>query len=176
MPELKTKMQTRARNGDMKVTFTRTGERRYRVSVEGTGVIASYMEPAAGYDERLPHDLAHFVVENDLGIMGCIFGPLSNGGSGWAPLDETKKRKPGKSGNPKKNLDQKEAEMTERVIDIACHKWTGRKYTGAMIKGVTTGDIDRICGKFDDVSSVWSKLRVGESMTLEWTIGSRKAR
>ncbi len=153
----------------MKVTFTRTGERRYRVAVEGAGVIASYMEPAAGYDERLPHDLAHFVVENDLGIMGCIYGPLSNGGAGWAPVGVVKKRKTAKSGNPKKNLDQKEAEMAERVIDIACHAWTGRKYTGAPVKGVTVEDIARICRKFDAVSADWSHLKVGESMTLDWT-------
>ena len=160
----------------MKVTFTRTGERRYRVAVEGPGVIASYMEPAAGYDDRLPHDLAHFVVENDLRIMGCIFGPLSNGGSGWAPLDEAKKRKPKKSGNPKKNLDQKEAEMAERVIDIACHAWTNRKYTGAPVNGVTPKDIARICREFDMVSADWSKLAVGGSMTLEWRGGTKKSK
>lgn len=162
----------------MKVTFTRTGERRYRVSVEGPGVVSSFLEPAAGYDERLPHDLAHFVVENDLGIMGCIFGPLSNGGSGFSPVDETKKRKTVKRGNTSRNLNQKEAEMAERVIDIACHAWTGRKYTGFLIKGVSPDDIKRICGKFDAVSSFWSRLGVGESMTLDWTpkFGNTKRR
>lgn len=159
----------------MKVTFARTEERRYRVSVEGPGVVASYMEPAAGYDDRLPHDLAHFVVENDLGIMGCIYGPLSNGSRGWAPLDYTQKRRPKKSGNPKRNLDQREAEMTERIIDIACHAWTNRKYTGVLVKGVSTEDITRLCRKFDAVSDIWSKLKIGESMSLEWS-GARKGR
>ncbi len=65
----------------MKVTFTRTGERRYKVSVEGKGVVTSFMEPAAGYDERLPHDLAHFVVERYLGLKGAVFGRLAAGGA-----------------------------------------------------------------------------------------------
>ncbi len=160
----------------MKVTFTRTGERRYRVSVEGPGVVASYMVPAAGYDERLPHDLAHFVVENDLAIMGCIYGPLSNGGCGWAPVGDTAKRKPTSKNNPKKNLDQRESEMAERVIDIACHAWTGRIYTGAPVKGVTADDIRRICGKYDAVSAVWSQLAVGGSMTLDWTANLRNTK
>ena len=158
----------------MKVTFKRTGEKRYRVEVEGPGVVHSYMEPAAGYDTRLPHDLAHFVVENMLGIRGCVFGPLSQGGSGFTPVAETHKRKAAKSGNPNKKLDQKEAEMTERVIDIACHSWTGRKYTGATVKGVTDEVIERICREFDAVSEVWSILKVGEAMTLEWKPGSKK--
>ena len=152
----------------MKVTFTRTGEKRYRVSVEGAGVITSYMEPAAGYDSRLPHDLAHFVVENMFGIMGCIYGPLSKGGEGFTPADETKKRKPAKIGNPAKKLNKKEAEMTERMIDIACHAWTGRQYTGAPVKGLSETDVARICREFDAVSAIWSNLKVGGSMTLEW--------
>ena len=157
----------------MKVTFTRTGEKRYRVSIEGPGLVAAYMEPAAGYDARLPHDLAHFVVENMFGIMGCVYGPLSQGGGSFTPLDPSVKRKPAKRGNPSRSLNQKEAEMAERIIDIACHAWTGRTYTGAAVKGVSPGDITRICTEFDRVSSIWSKLPVGGSMTLEWTADKR---
>ncbi len=157
----------------MNVTFTKTGERRYRVLVEGPGVVSSYMEPAAGYDDKLPHDMAHFVVENMFGIMGCVFGPLSQGGNGFTPLNEAKKRKAPKRGNPSRNLNQKEAEMAERAIDIACHVWTDRPYTGAPVKGISPEDIKRICREFDAVSSVWSKLAVGGSMTLVWSGGSK---
>ena len=45
----------------MEVRFTKTAERRYRVSVEGPDVVSSYMDPAPGYDARLPHDMAHFM-------------------------------------------------------------------------------------------------------------------
>lgn len=162
----------------MKVTFTKTGNRRYRVSVDGSGVVSSFIEPAAGFDPKLPHDLAHFIVENELNIMGCIFGPLSNGGNGFRPVDETKKQKSTKRENPNRRLNQKEAEMTERIIDIAFHQWTGRKYTGALVKDATKTNIDLICRKFDEVSEVWSKLHIGESMTLEWTakLGNTKRR
>ena len=62
----------------MLVTFTRTGERRYRIDVEG--VVRSFMEPAAGYDELLPHDIAHFIVEKYLGLQGAVYGRLAAGG------------------------------------------------------------------------------------------------
>ncbi len=65
----------------MNVTFTRTAERRYRVSVEGAGLVPSYMEPAPGFDARLPHDMAHFVVENDVGIRGGVLTLVWNGGA-----------------------------------------------------------------------------------------------
>ncbi|MGH9881836.1 MAG: DUF4440 domain-containing protein [Pyrinomonadaceae bacterium] len=85
----------------MKVTFTRTAERRYRVSVEGPGVVSSWMEPAPGYDARLPHDMAHFVVENELGISGGEFGQLAAGGNArtFKPTAEQSRRKLAKRGN-----------------------------------------------------------------------------
>ncbi len=85
----------------MQVTFTRTAERRYRVSVEGPGVVSSWMEPAPGYDARLPHDMAHFVVEDELGIGGGVFGQLAGGGHARAlhPTAEQASRKVAKRGN-----------------------------------------------------------------------------
>ena len=40
------------------------------------------------------------------------------------------------------------------------------------VKGVTPDEIARIGREFEQVSIVWSKLAIGESMTLEWA--SRK--
>lgn len=69
-----TNLQEYRHHIDMEVTFTRTGERRYRVSVAGSDLVPSYMEPAPGYDPEPPHDMAHFIVENELGIQGGVFG------------------------------------------------------------------------------------------------------
>ncbi len=66
--------------------------------------------------------------------------------------------------------------MSERVIDIACHALTKSKYNGALVKGVTADDIARICREFDTVSAVWSKLKIGESMTLKWTANPKRRR
>jgi hypothetical protein len=85
----------------MRVTFTRTAERRYRVSVEGSGLVSSWMEPAPGYDSCLPHDMAHFVVENELGITGGVFGQLAIGGdsSTFHTSDNRVRRKLAKRGH-----------------------------------------------------------------------------
>ncbi len=78
----------------------------------------------------------------------------------------------GTKGRDKVTSEQRtEAEFAERVIDIACHAWTHRRYEGGPAKGVSPGDIESICREFDTVSSIWSKLPVGGSMTLDWTVG-----
>ncbi len=109
----------------MNVTFTKTGERRYRVSVEGMGVVSSWMEPAAGYDTRLPHDMAHFVVENELGIAGGGFGQLAEGGDArtFHPTDEQASRKVAKRGRRMAAATRDDAMLSERVVYLARLTW-----------------------------------------------------
>ena len=65
----------------MDVEFRRTGERRYAVTIIVPGRPMLEMNPAPGYDTRMPHDLIHFVVERELGIRHGIFGQLAAGGT-----------------------------------------------------------------------------------------------
>lgn len=155
----------------MKVTFTRTAERRYRVSVEGAGVEPSYMEPAPGYDLKLPHDVAHFIVERELGIKGGIFGQLASGGrAGTFRYDsathhgKTKRRNEGML-----SANRDDALFSEHAVHIACSKWKGEEPAYDPMRRISPDDIDKVCLAFDDFSLKWSKLRVGESITLEWT-------
>jgi hypothetical protein len=62
------------------VELIRTGERRYAVAVERAGAPRLIMDPAPGYDERLPHDLVHLAVELEHGIAFGVFGQLAAGG------------------------------------------------------------------------------------------------
>lgn len=154
----------------MKVTFTRTGKRRYRVSVEGPGLVSSWMEPAPGYDERLPHDMAHFVVENELGISGGVFGQLAAGGHAgtFTATAESRKKKVVKRGNRLAAANRRDANLSERIIWLAWSTWNN-KFSGVPpIQGVSAEKIKRVCREFDAVSAVWSKLHVGEAMTLTW--------
>src|SRR5687768_9796091 len=105
----------------MIVTFTRTGDRRYRVSIDGDALEPLFMEPAPGYDDRLPHDAAHFIVENELGIMGAVFGQLAirgNAGTFRSP-DLKKPRKAKKRGSAIAKANKAEALYSERAIYAA---------------------------------------------------------
>jgi hypothetical protein len=158
----------------MKVTFTKTAQRRYRVSVEGPGVVSSFMEPAAGYDTRLPHDMAHFVVENELGINGGVFGQLAAGGTAGTfrpTIEEKGRRKVAKRGNRIAVANRKDALLSERLVCVACQTWNNVLSEVTPVQGVSDADILRVCREFDIVSAVWSKLATGESMTLPWRGG-----
>jgi hypothetical protein len=155
----------------MNVTFTRTAERRYRVSVEGAGIAPSFMEPAPGYDARLPHDMAHFVVENELGIRGGVFGQLADGGHAntFRPMGERPRTRAVKRGDRLATVNREDGARSEKVVALACRIWTtGGAVPAAGVDGVSSEDLTRVCRRFDDVSAQWLRLRVGESMTLVW--------
>ena len=155
---------------EMNVIFTRTGERRYRVSVEGPGVVSSWMEPAPGFDARLPHDMAHFVVENELGITGGVFGQLAAGGlaNTFHPSDEQLRRKLYKRDSRIAAVNRHDAILSEKVVSMALQAWNNDLSQAPAAEGVSTKVIMRICQQFDVVSAVWSKRGIGESMTLAW--------
>jgi hypothetical protein len=161
----------------MNVTFTRTAKRRYRVSVEGPGVVSSWMEPAPGYDARLPHDMAHFVVENELGISGGVFGQLAAGGHArtFHPTDDQASVKLAKRGKRLAVTNRGDAMLSEKVVFLACQMWTNDLAEVTRVEGVSGDDIKRVCREFDAVSAIWSELAVGESMTLVWRGSSARA-
>lgn len=164
----------------MNVTFTRTAERRYRVSVEGPGVVPSFMEPAPGYDARLPHDLAHFVVERELGIAGGVFGQLAGGGhvNTFRPQGERPRTRVIKRGKRLSEENREDGMLSEKIVGIAWRYWNHGAHAaipGAGVEGVGADDLRRVLRAFDEVSAAWSRLQVGESMTLVCTGGVRAA-
>ena len=161
----------------MEVTFTRTHQRRYRVSVEGKHVVPSYMDPAPGYDARMPHDMAHFIVENELGIKGGVFGQLANGGTAgtFIPIDVDKQRKFRRRGKRIATQNHKDAALSERLVFTAGQIWQ-KKAEASSFEGFAAKDIARVVREFESASAVWSKLGVGESMTLVWRVPRRNGR
>ena len=63
----------------MKVEFRKVAERRYAVRILRDRLPVLEMNPAPGFDELMPHDLCHLIVEQVLGIENAIFGQTAKG-------------------------------------------------------------------------------------------------
>ena len=158
----------------MKVTFTRVHAKGYSVSVEGPGIDPLKMHPAPGYDARLPHDVAHFIVENELVIVGGIFGQLAAGGTANTFFSEESKdrRKSRKRGTDMMKANKKDALFSEHAVYAAQSRW--EKQDIIPDTNIPQPDLDRVIAKFEEFASEWSTLPVGGSIALEWKVSRKK--
>ena len=77
---------------DMEVTFTKVDDKRYTIAIEREHGPALVARSGPGYDDLMPHDLAHYLVEEYFGIELGVWGQLAAGGGGIfspAPEDNT---------------------------------------------------------------------------------------
>lgn len=117
----------------MKVEFHKTSERQYAVVVKREGRPPVRIDPAPGFDEFLPHDLVHFVVEQELGLRNAIYGQLDAGGTaGSFRLDEpsAKSKSHGRARRKSKKVGQKllksgmdDSYRSERATFVCWHDW-----------------------------------------------------
>jgi hypothetical protein len=120
--------------------------------------------------------MAHFVVENELGITGGVFGQLAGGGHArtFHPTDERASQKLAKRGRRLAVANRRDAMLSEKIVFVASQTWNNLSRV-TTLEGVSAEDIKRVCREFDAVSAIWSELAVGESMILVWRGSSARA-
>src|SRR5262245_23165976 len=118
----------------MQVEFHRTGEKRYAVVILREGLPNLEMNPAPGFDALMPHDMLHFLVEQELDLRRGIFGQIALGGTAGtfhqAPTEKSsnreasrQRRKIAKRGQKllKENTD--DCAQSERATYICLYDW-----------------------------------------------------
>jgi hypothetical protein len=118
----------------MRVEFQKTGERRYAVIIKREDLPDLKMNPAPGFDALMPHDLLHFLVEEELGLRRGIFGQVASGGTAGtfqnqpsdnlnSRADSRLRRKTIKRGKKllKENTD--DCAQSERATFICLYDW-----------------------------------------------------
>jgi hypothetical protein len=161
----------------MRVTFTKTGTRRYGVFVEREHGPDLMGNPAPGFDDFLPHDLLHFVAEAEWGLDGAVFGPLAAsafGGAFW-PVDQALLRK--STRRRKKIHKRPRGRRSELLAGILEAAWNARAGRGALpadwderlaAARAEPADVERVVASLDELAERWHALHLGESITLEW--------
>ena len=166
----------------MIVVFQRTGERRYRVEAQRSDFPNLVMDPAPGYDARMPHDLMHLVVEAQLGLANGIFGQLAAGGNAgtfYVPHSDGNTRALSRTRNHVKARGKKllragrdDCLRSEQAAHICWQVWSARpgrsNVNTPALPGLNPKTLNRICEQLDALSSRWSSLAVGQSMSVRW--------
>jgi hypothetical protein len=168
----------------MRVTFTRTAARRYRVSVHRDQAPDLVMEPAPGFDACLPHDLVHFAVECHWRLRDGVFGQLAAGGTGlFQPSEEPHTRGWARKAAPRNRNTGADIGRSEALAGFAQIAWNvhkGRRaapeHTARMrsAANVTDAELDTIMARLDELSEQWQAAGMGDGITLTWPYPERR--
>ncbi len=162
----------------MKVTFTRTGERQYSISIDREHGPALLPRPAPGYDDYLPHDLAHYVIEEQFAIMLGVFGQLAAGGGGiFTPVPSERTGRVQRSARRIALAGRSDMHRSEKLVGLCVAEWERRKgHRTALPPEVDTdvatpAEVDQAVIRLDDVATRWHALQRGASLTFTWPMG-----
>lgn len=121
----------------MEVQFRRSGAHRYAVTIVRPGQPVLEKDPAPGYDDKLPHDLIHLIVERELGLQLGIFGQVAAGGTaGMFYPTERKVRTKREASRQRRSLARRggklqqagrgDSTVSEAVTYLARNAWESR--------------------------------------------------
>jgi hypothetical protein len=172
----------------MNVRFRRTGVRRYAVVVAVAADEAPrVMDPAPAYDDDIPHDLVHYVVEAELALTNGVYGRAARGGGTFMPTAgrnvgaRERARKQRKQQRRERALGAKDARdaddmaQSERLAglcDVAWRRKHGQRPDPARPAPVPRTDdaaaIERVVSRLDALAPLWRALPVGGELVFEW--------
>lgn len=164
----------------MQVTFTRLVGPRYAIDVLRESGPPAGMRVAPTFDEHVPHDLAHFLVEREFGLKLGIFGQLAAGGDAgtfWAaPADRTARL--AQRAHRLQVTGRGDLGRSERLVAVCVADWehhTGRRSApllaaGALIDAadLTPARLAVVTAHLDRAAAHWHDLAAGQTMTFDW--------
>jgi len=160
--------------------FTKLAGRRYLMTVTRERGPALAPRQGPGYDDHLPHDAVHLLVEVTAGISGGAFGRLASGQSNifW-PADPKLVRRQARreAKHHASTADEADMARSERLASICPPLWelrTGRRshlpewFSSVKASDLASPVVERIIERLDDFAARWSALPEGDSITLSW--------
>jgi hypothetical protein len=174
------------------VTFRRIHRRGYAVDITRDHAEDLTMSPAPGYDDLLPHDLVHLLVEIQWRLRDGIYGDVAAGGNAGTfrladvrPADETARqwaRRARRVRQRKAGRDMRRSELLATAVQL---RWNARHraqplpdwYDGRLeAAGATEAEIGEALSSAEALSARWRRVEVGRGMPVEWPWPERAAR
>ena len=156
----------------MKVTFTKVDDKRYQITLDREHGPALVPRHGPGHDDLMPHDLAHFLVEEYYEIQLGVWGQLAAGGGGIftpAPEDNTLpvRRRAQRIGAVGR-ADMARSEELVVVTVAARERSIGRvrHRTGPVLTEPEAAALQGAVRRLDEVARRWHALERGDSMSL----------
>ncbi|HET8937098.1 MAG TPA: hypothetical protein VFN67_26835 [Polyangiales bacterium] len=171
----------------MLVVFKRTGAHRYAVIVSGPGMPTSAADPAPGFDEDIPHDLVHYVVEAELRLTNGVYGRAARGAGTFIAQTESDSSPRARARQQRKQRKRElalraqggaavaemvESERLAAVCDVAWRRKAGQLPDNTRVtpqlEAADTPNVERVVARLEKLAPLWRSLPVGGELAFEW--------
>ena len=137
------------------------------------------MDPAPGYSDLIPHDLVHWVVEEEFGLRDGIFGQLAAGGNAgtFVPTEELRTKAWARQVERRNRTTGRDMARSEELAAQVYPRWLrhgghlpGSHYVQQTPPPTDLGEteLDRAFGRLDALAARWRVVEVGGSLAVEW--------
>ncbi|HET7274279.1 MAG TPA: hypothetical protein VFI91_03830 [Longimicrobiaceae bacterium] len=173
----------------MHLRLKRLDDRRYETEITRSDGV-TYHVKGVGHMGAIPHDLAHFVVEQALGIRQGFWGSVADGAVFGSLTHISGRRRPQATQRSKDILKANKKVLTETEIlvglfnqafedrlgaDSSILRDRLRRYTwtppGHQPRKITDEQISAVCSAWEDMHRLWQRLKIGETLDLDWPDG-----
>jgi hypothetical protein len=165
----------------MDVTLTKVAGRRYLMTVVRDRGPQLAPRHGPGYDDYLPHDAVHFIVEAEARLSGGVFGRIAAGWSNifWAAdprmLRREKRREAKRRPSATEHADMARSEELAGICQPLWELRAGHRRELPLWSSSVPSDLlessplrERILARLDEFAARWHALPVGGSITLSW--------
>ena len=171
----------------MNVAFKRTGVRRYAVIVTLAGEPPRAMDPAPGYDDDIPHDLVHYVVEAELGLTNGVYGSAARGAGTFittaerdvSPRERVRKQRKQRrrelalrAHDARHEAEMAKSERLAALCDVAWRRKHGQHpdpgRSAPVLRTEDAADVERVVARLDAIAPLWRALPVEDELVFEW--------
>ena len=158
----------------MQVTFTKVDDKRYRVSIEREHGPALVPRFAPGYDDLMPHDVAHYLVEESYGIELGVWGQLAAGGGGiFTPAPEENTLRHQRRAQRIGSVGRADLARSEQLVVLTVATWERsigrvRHQTPSAPVAVDPDELTSAVRRMAEVAAQWQALPRGGSLRFTW--------
>jgi hypothetical protein len=138
-----------------------------------------------GYDDYLPHDAVHFLVESEARLTGGAFGRIAAGQSNlfWPAdnrlLRHQKRREARRKPSPTEHAQMGRSEDLASVCQVLWQLRSGHRseppswFDRVPPEELESGLTERILARLDEFAARWHALPPGGSITLTWPLDNQ---
>ncbi len=158
----------------MKVTFSKVDDKRYTVAIEREHGPALVPRFGPGYDDLMPHDLAHYIVEEYFEIELGVWGQLAAGGDGiFTPAPEDRSVRHRRRGARIGAIGRDDMARSEQLVVFTVAAWERsidrvKHQVRQFPIEVDAASLHGAVRRMDEVARRWQAREHGGSLTFTW--------